>query len=561
MTHCQNCKKEFEITDSDREFYKKITVPEPTFCPDCRQQRRASWRNEYMLYLDMCALCSKNIVSLYTSDSPYIVYCQQCWWGNGWDGKELGRAFDLSRPFFEQFKELQLVVPRVSLINLASENSEYTNHSSNNKNCYMGLAMGECEECMYGHWIERSRSCIDCLFCKKCESCYECSYCTSCYQTYYSQHCQNMRDSLFCFDCRDCEYVIGSTMQRHQRYMILNEKVSPEEYERTHAELLGSKEKFNEMKNKFDELRLKTPRKFSNQTQCHDATGDDLYNCKNTTHAFNCRNLEDCKYMFDLGDNKDSMDVYEHGWMIPSELVYDSHAGMSGYNIRFSHMCSNGKNQTYTDMCVNDSSDLFGCISLKKSQYCILNKQYTKEEYEVLVPKIIDHMIADGEWGGFFPTALSPFGYNETPAHDHYPLTREGALSRGWKWQDHLPSTKGKETMQLSQMPFSSRDIDVGAYAGQILACEDCQRNYKLLKQEVEFYNKCALPFPRKCSECRRQGRFALRNRRELYHRQCMCEHDGHDHAGRCSAQFETTYALERPELIYCEECYQKEIV
>jgi hypothetical protein len=25
-------------------------------------------------------------------------------------------------------------------------------------------------------------------------------------------------------------------------------------------------------------------------------------------------------------------------------------------------------------------------------EYCILNKQYTKEEYEILVPKIIEHM-------------------------------------------------------------------------------------------------------------------------------------------------------------------------
>lgn len=560
MNTCIQCNNQFEITDSDRAFYRKMSVPEPTHCPDCRQQRRMAWRNEYTLYPDVCDLCKKSMVSLYAPSSPYTVYCQSCWWGNEWDGKDYGQPYDFSRPFFEQFKELQLAVPRLSLINLNSENSEYTNHSARNRNCYMGLAMGECEDCMYGHWIEKSQSCIDCLYCKQCESCYECSYCTNCYQTFYSQHCTGMRDSWLCFDCRDCEYMIGCTMQRHQRYMVFNRVVTPQEYERIKEEMLGSKEAFEAMQRTFEELKAKTPRKFSNQVNCHDSTGDDLYNCKNTAYAFNCRNLEDCKYMFDLGDDKDSMDVYEHGWIVPSELIYDSHAGMAGYNLRFTHMCSNGKNQTYTDVCANDSSDLFGCISLKKSQYCILNTQYSKEEYEALVPKIIEHMIAKDEWGGFFPIALSPFGYNETPAQEHYPVTREEALANGWKWQDHLPSTTGKETVRSENIPFSSHGIETAAYAGQILACGECMRNYKLLKQEVDFYKKYSLPLPRACSDCRRKHRFALRNKRHLYHCQCMCDRVGHDHTGLCTVMFETSYAPERPEIIYCEVCYQKEV-
>jgi hypothetical protein len=52
-----------------------------------------------------------------------------------------------------------------------------------------------------------------------------------------------------------------------------------------------------------------------------------------------------------------------------------------------------------------------------------LNKQYTKEEYEKLLPKIIAHMKKTGEWGEFFPISISPFNYEETPAMDYYPLT------------------------------------------------------------------------------------------------------------------------------------------
>ncbi|MFA6585673.1 MAG: cytochrome C551 [Candidatus Paceibacterota bacterium] len=37
---CQNCKKDFTIEPEDFNFYEKINVPPPTFCPECRMVRR-----------------------------------------------------------------------------------------------------------------------------------------------------------------------------------------------------------------------------------------------------------------------------------------------------------------------------------------------------------------------------------------------------------------------------------------------------------------------------------------------------------------------------------------
>lgn len=59
----------------------------------------------------------------------------------------------------------------------------------------------------------------------------------------------------------------------------------------------------------------------------------------------------------------------------------------------------------YCDSCHN-SEYLFGCIGLKRSKYCVLNKQYSKEEYEALVPRIIEHMKKAGEWAYRFLGAL-----------------------------------------------------------------------------------------------------------------------------------------------------------
>jgi hypothetical protein len=73
---------------------------------------------------------------------------------------------------------------------------------------------------------------------------------------------------------------------------------------------------------------------------------------------------------------------------------------------------------------------------LRNKEYCILNKQYTKEEYEQLVPQIIDHMTKTGERGEFFPASISPFCYNETVVMEYYPLTKDEALAKGFKRMD-----------------------------------------------------------------------------------------------------------------------------
>ena len=95
----------------------------------------------------------------------------------------------------------------------------------------------------------------------------------------------------------------------------------------------------------------------------------------------------------------------------------------------------------------------------------------------------------------------------------------------------------------------------------EILACVDCGRNYKVIAQELAFYKKIGVPVPRQCTECRHHARNKRAGERVLHHRQCMCSLAGHDHVGQCVHKFETTYAPERPEKVYCETCYQKEVV
>lgn len=109
---CKKCSSSFSITDADRIFYEKIgpsfggekyAIPAPTFCPECRQKRRLSWRNERKLYKRKCDFDGKDIISIYKPDVPYTVYAPDIWWGDQWNPLDYGKEFDFSKPFFEQF--------------------------------------------------------------------------------------------------------------------------------------------------------------------------------------------------------------------------------------------------------------------------------------------------------------------------------------------------------------------------------------------------------------------------------------------------------------------------
>jgi hypothetical protein len=79
---CKHCGGVFPITDKDLEFYDKVSpvfsgkkygIPTPTLCPDCRQQRRLSFRNERKLYKRKCDATEREIISIYSPDKPFKV--------------------------------------------------------------------------------------------------------------------------------------------------------------------------------------------------------------------------------------------------------------------------------------------------------------------------------------------------------------------------------------------------------------------------------------------------------------------------------------------------------
>ncbi len=564
---CRNCANDFAVETDDLLFYEKIDVPLPTLCPDCRYQRRIANRNEWELYRRNCSKCQAGMVSIYNPEYPGPVYCLKCFWSDEWDALTYGADFDLSRPFFEQFRELRFRTPKVTVAHFRCVGSDYTNQSQDLKNCYLCFAGDASEDCMFGSWYFHCRECVDGSMLHSCELLYDALNCTNCSRSAYLENCADCFESLFLKDCKGCSNCFGCVGLRNKSYYWHNEELSKEEYQSRLNAFVRSRHNINEEQKNLAALALTVPTKYYQGMKIINSTGAYLQNTKNTRYAFNAGDAEDSSYAQDAWGIKNCMDITESAY---NELDYEMEGiGYTARNIGVSRSW-NIFNSRYSENCFS-ANNVFGCVSLHKKDYCILNKQYTKEEYEALAPKIVEHMKATGEWGEFFPAEISPFAYNETVAQHYFPLTKEEVLKNGWRWYDR-PAREYTVTMHHADLPETIADTP-DTITGETISCSSqdteegkashsaCTTAFRVTKDELALYRRMNVPVPSQCFPCRFRDRLNKRTPRQLWHRECMCESAGHQHEGKCANTFETSYAPTQAERVYCEGCYQQEVI
>src|SRR3989338_714450 len=541
---CQNCHQDFTIEPEDFKFYEKIKVPPPTFCPDCRLQRRLLFRNNRVFYRQKCALCGVSTLTIYHEDEPFTVYCRDCWLSDKWDPMSYGRPYDFSQPFFNQFRSLQVSVPRVNLYRTNFTRSDYCNYGLDFKDCYLLFGGKDNERVLFGNQI------------------FECLQSNNLFFSRYSEACV---ESSYFIDCKNCINCFGCVGLRSAQYHIWNKPHSKEEYKEFLKNAnLGSFKAHLEFSKKLKELEQKSIRRYARVFKSINSDGDDLHEARNTHMAFSSGQTEDSKFLFYIRRGaKDCYDTCFQGW--GSELLYEIAHCFGGHNVAFGTRNINNQDVRYNEEC-HECRNIFGCVGLRKKEYCILNRQYSKKEYERLMSKIIDHMKKNEEYGEFFPSWLSPFAYNETIAQEYFPLNKIQAEKQGYKWREEKERNY-KVDFEGEKIPDNIKDVS-NDILNKTIACahggkceEQCTEAFKIIPEEFKFYKRMNLPLPRLCSNCRHYQRINLRNPLKLWDRNCMCDKDSHFHGQeKCTVEFKTTYAPERSEIVYCEKCYQQEI-
>lgn len=78
--------------------------------------------------------------------------------------------------------------------------------------------------------------------------------------------------------------------------------------------------------------------------------------------------------------------------------------------------------------------------------------------------------------------------------------------------------------------------------------CQRCHKEFKLIDQELKFYDKMGLPTPENCPFCRNELRLQMRNDQKFYKYPCA----------KCGKEMVTTVNPEKGMIVYCLKCYEE---
>jgi len=566
---CRASWQEFPIYQSDLEFYDKVSptfevdewfvkefleknsdvkdhfeykdgklkakLPTPTLCQEEREAQRFAFRNENHLYRWKSSFSGNSIITSISPDKDYIVYEYKNWLWDSWTPTEI-EVENLNRKAFLNIDELLHKVPVWDKFWSNNENSDYVHITENSKNCYMCFGSSAIENCLYVTYWNSSNNCIDCWFIENSEQCFDCIRVDHCFSLQHSEWCGWCSNSQYLFNCTNCHDCFNCSDLNNKSYCINNKQYTKEEY----LKLLPA----------LKPIPIERKQLWLKQENSENSFWNNLFNCKNAIFLWTWSELDNVKYS--------SVEIW-------ADNCYDTFTSWHSciYTITWAYsyfswclvLSINMKNSRYCINCFN-CSNCFGCVWLKDKSYCIYNKEYSKEEYNKIIPEIIAQMIRDKKWWEFFDPQLSYFWYNESMAMDYHPLTKDEALKRWYKRSDYeTPAPKVEKTVLGESLPKvwcktiqEKKPEFLQKLVNYAIVCEVSKKPFRIIKQEIDFYVKHNIPLPTKHPDIRHQERF-LRKDWVIMHL---------IHCDECGEEMLSVHEKEQWKKILCEKCFYK---
>lgn len=548
---CVDCKTSFDVVVPENLFEKVspqfggISYPfaEPTRCWPCRRRNRLTFKNERQLYRRTCSLTGMSVVSTFSPDKPYPVIRSLEVGADGIDATQFG--MEVGEDVLARYSDLKRLVPRGSVLLRGSENCAYNNDVADSKNAYLSFGSTKLQDSAYISSGFDIRDSYDIFKSLDVELSHKSFWLTNCYGVRESAACETSRDLIFCVDCIGCTDCIGCYRLRHESFCIFNTPYSKEEYLRRKAALQLHTWSGQENTRRLAATFIATvPHPPTLQVNNEECVGDMLRMSKGVHMGFSMSSATSSSFLFESSRSSWASDCDS---VYTSELVLSCVACDTLYHCAFLENCYGCSDVYYSARCVN-SKNLLLCVGLYRKEYCILNKQYSREEYERIAPGVIGKLVGHGLWGEMFESTFSDYGYNESEAAYYFPAEREEVLRRGGKWSEYEAETPSvKKTVSASSLADSIWEIndDILEFA---IVCERTSKPFRILKGELEFYRSQGIPFPRHHPEERYRELLAMRNPPVFYDRTCA----------ECECDIRTTFSPERPEVVVCERCLQK---
>ncbi len=531
---CEHCQQNFSISEEELILYKKVEIELPTLCFFCRIKLHLSFWMFGKFRKGKSDLSGESLITVLPEKTRYPIFTLTEWHSDKWNALDYGIDYNPDISFLKQLQNLQEKIPHPH------------QNGSKNTNCYLSRSMEECEDLFYSYrnlWVKNS---IDVVICFHSEKCYDCGDCHNSYKLFYSRHSRDCINSYFLYDCRNCQNCFMCWNLRNKSYCIENVQYSREEYDKKIKSFqLGSYNSIQNYKKHFEEIAQKEAVHRQNfNFKNYNSDGDYLFDCKN---CHNCNTINESEDSYNcIRGMRHKSDIDANGsWY--SELIGNCSGCVNAYALKYSTW-SSSRYSEYLDLCL-ECEYCFGCVGLKKKKFCILNKQYTKEEYESLRDKIIADMRKRKEYGKFLPYSMSTGPFNFSTSFLYFPETKkEDILKLGGYWEDINESHI--EGMPTSELPDDIKDITDDIIT-QALICPETGWRFNIAENELIFYQANNIPLPRYHFDVRTKNQLKYLTVLKSYPYKCFyCEKD-------IMAYYLPEWNYQK---IACEECYKQNI-
>lgn len=296
-----------------------------------------------------------------------------------------------SQPFFQELQKIINSQPKYPLVIANCEGCEYCNEVYDSKNLIYCFDTYRSTNSFYTFDSVVVDNCGDCDYAVESQSCYESVDFITCFNCIYLEYCGNLQDSSYCTNCSNGHDLFGCVNLRNKSFCIFNRQFSEEEYH----------EKVKEFKKLPSEKILKVVEELKDRypvTQTHadqnenSDYGNHMHNNKDCYACFDASYDESCGYLYDSFHCKMSYDLTYTS--LETQLTYQAVDSVTLFNCSYMMHTKNCQDSAYIFNC-SGLKNCLGCVGLQNKEYCILNRQLTKEEYEKIAPKILNQLKED----------------------------------------------------------------------------------------------------------------------------------------------------------------------
>ncbi len=406
------------------------------------------------------------------------------------------------KTFFEKFKALFLTIPMEALIHFPwIENSDYADIISSSKNAYLSWNVTQWNEnVVYSLWVkENSKNIFNSVMVwSNSDTIHWSTGIINSFKVFYSRYIYNSSNIKFSINMMNCHDCIFCNNLENKSYCVNNKQYTKQEYKKVEYKYFKEKWLFSNRHKKINSF-------WAVNYWSTNVEGNFIlhsYNVKNGCFVYNIRNSHNVilwwysyeeEYLYDAMFSWAKSDCYGIlcCWS-KSQHIYNCFWLQSSFNMYYCYKCSN-------------CSFCLWCIWLENKQFCIFNKQYTKEERFELANKIFAQM--DQEWvlWEFFPASINPFYFNDTVAYlidDSFTkqeVEAEWYLRRDEEIKVDIPVwTEAIKTTELDQYQWFdsewNRTIDPSILKKVII--DEKWNFYRIVKIEYDFLVKHWLPLP-----------------------------------------------------------------